>query len=394
MQVKLENLKWRPFWASYIGTLKGCLDFLNIRMSDSWLSGGVGHAFVLNINKNVSAAGPTAWNNEMTRLLGHNLGFNVNSVSAWKNDPQFETKQRLAWETVKRSLEKGIPCLGWELGIAEYYVVNGYNQYGYFYSGIGTADYLFDLENDWKQDLEIGVFSEKMRQVLLLRGLTLSTNVQIYMRFGCWIIKDVEDGREFSVLEDNKGRLMFHGEYNISQAFKPWDQLGRSSIGLLELYTVEPAYLSNDPAIVKEALEFAIEYGQGPRKWVKEGFNSGLQGYETWRYALDNRCADGFGVAYNASFWQECRTLAAQFLVEAADRIGGVNAIELYEAAKWYDEVSQELKFVAEKFPFHQRSPEHIRDGDALDQASHALGRAQRAEQQGMERIKRLVDNL
>lgn len=394
MQVKLANLKWRPFWASYVGALKGCLDFLDIRMSECWLSGGIGHAFVLNINKNVSAAGPTAWNTEMIRLLGHNLGSNVNSISAWKNEPQFEAKQRLAWETAKRSLDRGLPCFGWDLGMAEYYVINGYNQYGYYYSGIGTADYLFDLEHDRKQDLETGIFSSKFRQELLLRGLAFSTNVQIDMRFGCWIIKDVEDGREFSVLEHKTGRLMLHGEYNISQAFKPWDELGRSTIGLLELYTVESAYMSDDTAIVKEALEFALEFGQSPRKWVKEGFYSGLQGYEMWRYALDNGCADGFGAAYNASFWHECRRLAAQFLLEASERIGGEKAIELCESAKWYEEVSQELKFVAEKFPFHQREPEHIRNGDALVQASLALGRAQSAEQQGVEKIRGLVNKL
>jgi hypothetical protein len=360
-------------------------------MSDAWLAGGIGHAFVMNINDNVSAAGPTAWNTEMIMLLGHNLGFHVSGVFTWKSDPQFEIKQKLAWETARRALDQGFPCYGWELGIAEYYVVCGYDSYGYYYSGIGTAQYEFDLSRDRKQELASGTFTEHLRQELFRRGIVLSDNVRVERRFGCWIIKDEDDGRGYSVLEDKNGRLMLHGEYEMSQGFKKWTELGDSKLGLLELYSVEPAYTSDDDAIVKEVLEFVLEFAQGPRKWVKEGFHTGLAAYETWKRALDNRRADAFGTAYNASVWQECRMLAAHFLQEAAERIGGSTAFELREAAKWYDTVAQELIILTERFPFHQRSPEHIRDEEALDQASCALGRAQIAEHRALEKLQRIV---
>lgn len=391
MKIKHDKLKWRPFWASHVGAMKGCLDFLDIPMSDAWLAGGVGHAFVMNINDNVSAAGPTAWNTEMMMLLGHNLGFHISGVFAWKSDPQFEIKQKLAWETARRALDQGFPCYGWELGIAEYYVVCGYDSYGYYYSGIGTAEYEFDLSRDRKQELASGTFTEQLRQDLFHRGIELSDNVRVERRFGCWIIKDEDDGRRYSILEDRNGRLMLHGEYEISQGFKKWTELGDSKLGLLELYSVEPAYTSDDDAIVKEVLEFALEFAQGPRKWVKDGFHTGLAAYETWKRALDNRKADAFGTAYNAAVWQECRMLASQFLQEAAERIGGAKAFELREAAKWYDSVAQELNILTERFPFHQRSPEHIRDEEALDQASRALSRAQIAERRALEKLQRIA---
>ncbi|TMV45909.1 hypothetical protein FE783_27595 [Paenibacillus mesophilus] len=394
MSVKLGKLQWRPFWASHIGALKGCLDYLGIRMSDAWLAGGIGHAFVLNVNANVSAAGPTAWNTEMMRLLGHNLGYNVTGISAWKHDPEFGTKQKLAWETAKRALDQGLPCYGWELGIAEYYAINGYNQYGYYYSGIGTASFKFDLEKDRKGELTDGVFTDRLRDDLALRGMALSEDVTVNNRFGCWIIKDEEEGTLYSILEDESGRLMLHGEYETSQGFKQWDDLGASTIGLMELYSVEPAYTSDDAAVVKEALEFALEFAESPRKWVQSGFRSGLAGYDAWKHALDNRSADGFGHAYNAAVWQECRMLASMFLLEAADRIGGGAAARLREAAKWYDDVSRELAVVAERFPFHRRRPEHIRDSESLDAASRALSRAQSAEQRGLERLRHIVGLL
>ncbi|MDF2719659.1 MAG: hypothetical protein K0R28_6584 [Paenibacillus sp.] len=86
--------------------------------------------------------------------------------------------------------------------------------------------------------------------------------------------------------------------------------------------------------------------------------------------------------------------LAAMFLLEAADRIGGSAADELREASRWYDEVSRELAIVAERFPFHQRKPEHIRDVESLSFASRALSRAQSAEQRGLERLQCIVGLL
>ena len=44
--VRLENLKWQPKWVSHLGCLKGCLDYLDVQVSDAWLFGASGHAFL------------------------------------------------------------------------------------------------------------------------------------------------------------------------------------------------------------------------------------------------------------------------------------------------------------------------------------------------------------
>ncbi|RKN82034.1 hypothetical protein [Paenibacillus ginsengarvi] len=394
MAIKHEKLLWRPFWATHIGAIKGCTDFLGIGMSDAWLSGGSGHAFVLNVNDTVSAAGPTAWNTEMVRLLGHNLGYGISGVFARRSDPQFQSKQKLAWETAKQALDDGLPCYGWELGLAEYYVINGYNQYGYFYSGIGTAEYRFDLVQERRAELSDGLFSSAHRQAFSMRGFELSGHVRIERRFGCWIIVDEANGDRFSVLEDANGRLMVHGDYAISQGFKQWDDLGAAQTGLLELYTVERAYSSDDKAVVKESLEFALEFAKAPRKWVMEGFHTGDSGYGTWIRALENHRADGFGTAYNAACWQESRMLAALFLKEAADRLGEPYADRLREAADWYDTAAQQLDVVARLFPFHTRKFQHIREDEAIRDAVRALSEARHAERRGMEKLEGIVKVL
>jgi len=51
MQKKIENLRWKPMWVSHLGCTKGCLDYLNLDISDAWLFGATGHAFIINIYK-------------------------------------------------------------------------------------------------------------------------------------------------------------------------------------------------------------------------------------------------------------------------------------------------------------------------------------------------------
>ena len=36
----LEGLKWSPKWVSHLGCIKGCLEYLKIDLSDTWLYGG------------------------------------------------------------------------------------------------------------------------------------------------------------------------------------------------------------------------------------------------------------------------------------------------------------------------------------------------------------------
>lgn len=50
MEKRLDNLSWRPRWISHLGSIKGCLEYLNLDISDGWLYGGTGHAFVLNLH--------------------------------------------------------------------------------------------------------------------------------------------------------------------------------------------------------------------------------------------------------------------------------------------------------------------------------------------------------
>jgi hypothetical protein len=132
---ELENLRWTPRWVSHLGCVKGCLDYLGLDVSDGWLYGATGHAFVLNIHDVVCPSGPTAWNTEMLRELGKNVGYESRGLSAERGDADFDEKRKLIWDSTKLALDNGLPTYGWELDVPEYYVVFGYDDVGYYYSG-------------------------------------------------------------------------------------------------------------------------------------------------------------------------------------------------------------------------------------------------------------------
>jgi len=133
----LEGLRWVPRWASHVGCIKGCLNYLGIEVSDAWLFGATGHAFVINISEGLCPSGPTDWNTDRFLELGRNMGYEINGVDEWcpeKGDCLARVQQE-AWDYVRNCIDEGTPCYGWELDIPEYYVIYGYDETGYYVSG-------------------------------------------------------------------------------------------------------------------------------------------------------------------------------------------------------------------------------------------------------------------
>ena len=139
---KLEGLQWHMRAAEHLGCVKGCLDFLDIDISFPWLYGGTGHAFVINIQQDINVVAPLGWDTRMLFDLAPNLGYTVDRLhmdhfDALAVSPQaYEEKQREAWDRVRAWIDRGLPCYAWELGwIPGYYVINGYDDTGYYCSG-------------------------------------------------------------------------------------------------------------------------------------------------------------------------------------------------------------------------------------------------------------------
>ena len=318
---KMDNLRWEARWVSHLGCIKGCLNYLNKPVSDAWLYGITGHAFVLNICGDLCPSGPTNWNTDGFRRLGKNAGYVLEGISGWKGKENLEQLQEQAWEHAKKALDQDLPCYGWELDIPEFYVIYGYDDTGYYISG-----------------------------------------------------PDCDDG---------KGPI-------------PWQKLGTSEIGVVEVSSVRLAKPSDDRKAVQEALSYALEHGLNPDKYTDPHCSGGLQGYDAWIRSVEKGRAALFGLAFNTAVWAECRRYAVAFLKEAQQRLNDTGLDPLMEQAiGHYEIVSQKLDIVKQAYPF---DPESTMDPIMLTErsqaAASALRHAKHAESKGLEIISEIVAKL
>lgn len=318
----LPDLHWQPMWVSHLGCIKGSLDFLGKDISDAWLFGGTGHAFIMNIHKDVCPSGPTAFNAEMIFHLGRNIGFDSENVFATKTMKQFTTVQKQAWKRTRTAIDQGYPCVGWELDIPEYYVVYGYDELGYYYSG--------------------------------------------------------------PLCDEGTGPCK-------------WNTLGDTEIGVLNMSVIKPAESAGDRKTVRETLEFAYTFST-TRRWLNENYYSGLEAYDRWIAALENKTADGAGNAYNAAVWNECRGQAVDFLKEAQQRLAGVCDAEFNEAIAHYETVSRSLQEVALLFPFLNTTAAekiaYVKNDQRIAEAVKSLKRAREAEKNGLQSLQTIISAL
>jgi hypothetical protein len=304
-----------------LGCIKGCLDYLGIEISDAWLYGGTGHAFVINLHEDVCPSGPTAWRTVKLFELGVNLGYRLDGVFGFKHQDDFAVLQERAWEHVRGAVDQGRPCYGWELEIPEFYVVYGYDDVGYYYSGPGC--------------------------------------------------------------DEGKGP-------------KPWQELGDTGIGVLELYSVWPGKVADDATTVVQALTFALEIADNPKEWIFDGYRAGTEGFDNWIRALQAGKASDMGTRYNAGVWLECRKNAVGFLEEAKGRLSGRADGLFDQAIAHYKVVSESLGKVAEVYPWtFEASDEDVLPVDDKSQAAvEALHAAKGAEGAGLQTLEQIVHVL
>jgi hypothetical protein len=159
----LQNLQWSPKWVSHLGCIKGCLDYLGMDISDAWLYGGTGHAFVINLHETVCPSGPTAWNTSKVFALGKNVGYAIDGVFGARHQGNLAESQKRAWAHVQQAIDQERPCYGWELEIPEFYVVYGYDDVGYYYSGPGCDE--GKGPKPWKELGDTGIGAVEMYSI-------------------------------------------------------------------------------------------------------------------------------------------------------------------------------------------------------------------------------------
>jgi len=166
---------------------------------------------------------------------------------------------------------------------------------------------------------------------------------------------------------------------------------------VLGFCTVQAVDAQDDRTVVREALRFALHHAAGQH--ARGAYGQGLTGYDMWIKTLEENKANGFGLAYNAQCWSECRSMAATFLTEAKRRLNDEKLDPLFDQAiGHYTRVSRALSAVARLFPFHPDQSDAMRqrvaDGKARRQAVEHLTAARQAEESGLQVLAEIATAL
>jgi hypothetical protein len=128
----LEGLTAKPRWATHMGCVEGCLEFLGRKISPAWLYGATGYAFALNVHEQLCPSAPYEWNRGEPDRLGRNLGYLVETVANQSDDDMAEKREE-AWRMAREAIDSGIPCYAFDIGPGDYFVIPGYDDTGYYW---------------------------------------------------------------------------------------------------------------------------------------------------------------------------------------------------------------------------------------------------------------------
>lgn len=108
--MRLGNLRQAPFNCTMMGALRGALDYYGTAASDAWLYGAGGHAFVLNIHRELCPSGPYCWDVQRIEPLIANVGLRRESLGFFHGGSS--AAERAAVESrLIGALADGLPCM-------------------------------------------------------------------------------------------------------------------------------------------------------------------------------------------------------------------------------------------------------------------------------------------
>ena len=134
--MKIERLAMPPFNTTLMGVVKGALDYHNadhnighdVEMSAAFVFGASGHAFLINIHKELCPSGPYCWNRDAASPLIRNLGLEMSDLGFYCLESSRQDRASVEAK-LRAALDEGIPC---SLLNMENQLIAGYDDEGFF----------------------------------------------------------------------------------------------------------------------------------------------------------------------------------------------------------------------------------------------------------------------
>jgi hypothetical protein len=125
--MKLDTLRQSPFNCTYMGALRGACDHYGIGVTDAFLYGASGHAFVMNIHRLLCPSGPYCFNRDPINRLLENLGLRTTELGFYHSGST--TEERVAVDArIRDALDRGAACY---LVNMEFQLITGYDETGF-----------------------------------------------------------------------------------------------------------------------------------------------------------------------------------------------------------------------------------------------------------------------
>ena len=102
-------MRQAPSNTTLMGVMRGVADYYEIEVSDAWLYGASGHAFMINIHEELCPSGPYCWRREFFEALVRNLGIEMIDLGFFSGDSP-ATARREVENCIKAEMEAGKPC--------------------------------------------------------------------------------------------------------------------------------------------------------------------------------------------------------------------------------------------------------------------------------------------
>lgn len=132
----------------------------------------------------------------------------------------------------------------------------------------------------------------------------------------------------------------------VTLSYGSWVEFGREIHASLFAYRkVAPAPLNK---VIRDSLEYAVGLFDDPGKHAVPKYGIGGQAYDNWILGVQNGHGSSHGNWWNGTVWSECRSRAADYFAEIADRIPAA-AAPARELGTAYQGIAAGLDRISEK---------------------------------------------
>ncbi|MBM3492802.1 MAG: hypothetical protein FJX72_00555 [Armatimonadetes bacterium] len=124
----IEGLTQAPFNSTLMGAMRGAANHFGLGVSDAYLYGASGHAFIMNIHRVLCPSGPYCWDRGPFYDLLRNVGIATTPLGF--HHAGTSVADRAASEArLRDALDRGSPCY---LVNMEFQLITGYDETGFF----------------------------------------------------------------------------------------------------------------------------------------------------------------------------------------------------------------------------------------------------------------------